>query len=106
MLNQEQLARKDELRGVLEEYRSLVKSPGWARLARLLDNQKNARKAQIGDNPIANLEEAFRRNYEIGVTHGLGAVPQLLRTTVEEVKAEYDQLLDQEREDAERNSGE
>lgn len=80
-------------------FQSLVKSQGWVRVGEILLAQKEMRKRSLGDTPIANLEEAFRRNFEIGVSIGIGSIPQVIKGHLEEIAGEYKALLTKEREE-------
>jgi hypothetical protein len=59
--------------------------------------QTEARRKQIGIAPIASLEEAFRRNLEVGVTIGMEAIPTILKSKIEDLKERQVSLMKKER---------
>src|SRR5262245_20353576 len=97
MLNQEEREELDHVRSQLEVLRSLVKSPGWGLLAEYLTGQTELRRKSIGITPIASIEEALRRNLEIGVTMGLEAIPTILKSKIEDLKERQVSLMRKDR---------
>jgi hypothetical protein len=59
----------------------------------LIEVQQKMRSAQIGDQPISGMEEALRRNYETGISHGLKLVPTIVKGSVMERTERYRYLL-------------
>lgn len=93
MLTDEQIEEMQLARDVLEGLRSLVKSPGWAQAVRLIEANCKARENQLGQQPTIDMEEALRKNYEIGIIHGLKLVPTIIVTAGKTASETYKSLL-------------
>lgn len=78
---------------MLEGLRSLAKSPGWGLAVKLIEANCKAREGSIGQQPIANMEEGLRRNYEVGITHGLKLVPTIILGAARTSQETYRRLL-------------
>lgn len=74
---------------------SLLKSPSWDRVVKLLNGQVQARLNEIGHNPILNLEQVFERNYKLGMAHGLALAARLPNDVYTEIHRVYTDKLEE-----------
>lgn len=62
-------------------------------MVKLIEVQAKAREQMIGMEPVANMEEALRRNLDIGVTRGLKLVPTIILSAATTARDTYQRLL-------------
>lgn len=74
-------------------WQSLLKSPGWAHLAKVLATQVEARRNEIGKAPIDSLEKVFMHNYKLGMIDGLLLACALPGTAYEEGRRNYHEIM-------------
>ena len=84
-----------ELREITEEYRSLVKSPGWGRLLKDVERQMTARANKILLVPAAGMEGAMQKEYAAGEINGFMTAFSLAENNLNF----YDNLIKERTED-------
>lgn len=73
---------------------SLLKSPSWARVVKLYEGQVQARLNEIGNVPTRNLDDAFDRNYKLGMAHGIALAARLPTDMYNELHRVYTENLE------------
>ena len=96
----------EALRAAKEEFQSLVKSPGWARLVSIMASQAKMRSKECALVPIISIDHALKRNTQLGIILGLRLAALMPKVVVDEKQAEFEALLEEIRHaTAESDSG-
>lgn len=94
----------EQLRDHKELLQSLVKSPGWDLLVKNLSIQAKARGRECMLRPTVSIEDALRRNVQLGIILGLRLAVAMPTVIVDEKAGEIDSLLEEIRRATERDS--
>lgn len=76
---------------------SLLKSPSWDHLVKTIEGQIKARMQEIGNKPHSSLDDAFDRNYKLGVAHGLALAVRMPTDMYNEIHRVYVDVLEEVR---------
>jgi hypothetical protein len=79
---------------------SLLKSPSWALLADVIGKQVAARLNEIGNQPHANMDDVFMRNYKLGLAHGLALAVRMPTDMYNEIYRVYTDKLEELRDES------
>lgn len=90
----------DQARSKLEVLMSLLKSPSWDLVVELYKGQTQARLNEVGNSPTRSLEDAFDRNYKLGMAHGIALAARLPNDVYEELYRIYTAKLEEIRDAA------
>lgn len=92
----------------LYEWRALKNHPGWKRLTKVIEAQKNMRVGNILRAPTQQIVDVFVREYERGEAAGLDLILEIGNTEIQRLEAEINllesRLTIQENEDVDSNA--
>ena len=80
------------LRKLLHDLQMLVKSPGWARQAELVDMQVDLRKNQIVSEPCKSLDDTLAQEYMKGEVSGMALFARMPFIEIEAVEQAIKEL--------------
>lgn len=79
---------------------SLLKSPSWELVAKVIEEQVKARLNEIGNKPIWKMDDAFERNYKLGMAHGLSLAIRMPTDMYNEIRRVYVEQLEEIRDES------
>jgi hypothetical protein len=94
----------EALRAEKDVLQSLVKHPGWALLVSNIAKQAKGRGRECGLKPTISIEDALRRNVQLGVIFGLRLAVGMPTVVIGEKQAEFETLLEEIRRATEYDS--
>lgn len=93
-------AEMQEAREQLELLMSLLKSPSWGRVVDIYQKQVQARLNEISNAPTRSLDDAFERNYKLGLAHGIALAARLPTDMYNEIYRVYTEKLEELRDES------
>lgn len=79
---------------------SLLKSPSWDLLVKVYQGQVQGRLNEIGNVPTRSIEDAFDRNYKLGMAHGLQLAARMPTDMYNEIYRIYTEALERYRDES------
>lgn len=79
-----------------EILQTLLRSPGWALLVDKLRTQAQRRERELTLKPVTSIDEALKRNLQVGIYLGIRLAVRLPTALYEDATTEFQQLLDEE----------